>query len=534
MLADAVSICTRNSSAIPCICKRHIRTEPITKSKNKYAKSELESVRDLALKIEEANSRSRGLQRKPKWRQQEEPETSVKNEDVRYEQVMKELADMKQEMGKLKDDMKRVLKEKRHAERSLKASNSKRMTLLASMELMKKELQELDEEQTIVEFARIEAVKKCESIESDRIEEADRYKTQLSEAEAKSNELQITLFDLNLANQELSPINTIMEELESAKRELASVKGEGGKFMISMDVIRAELNHVRAEMARLRKAEEKEGLNVQSLNSKIMRAKAKLESLTSAESNANTIASNLTITLEKLQAEAETAKKDKDSINEEIENMKGEIRKIEFEIDLVEEKLDAAMEELEAIKSSESKSMENLRNVIDTTMEARDTASINGSMITITDFEYEYLTGKAGQAAVLADKKINAAQAWVEALKASEKELMIKIEMTQREISELSIDVGTETDADRVRPGSWEKVVPSPRRSASKVGNKVASPRRSVSKVGNKVLIKWAKLQKWRSPAARYSSSSKSGSVKREKVVPSLKKLFSKKNVAII
>ncbi|XP_076955461.1 protein PLASTID MOVEMENT IMPAIRED 2-like [Bidens hawaiensis] len=483
-------------------------------------KSELENVRDLASKIEEANSRSRGLQRKPKWRQQEEPETSVQNEDVRYEQVMKELVDMKQEMGKLKDDMKRVLKDKRHAERSLKASNSKRMTLLASMELMKKELQELDEEQTIVEFARIEAVKECGSIESDRKEEADRYKAQLSEAEAKSNELQITLFDLNLANQELSPINTITEELESAKRELASVKGEGFKFLTSMDVIQAELNHVRAEMGRLRKAEEKEVLNVQSLNSKIMRAKAKLESLTSVESNASTIATNLAVSLEKLRVEAETAKKDKDNIIEEVENMKGEIHKTEFEIDLVEEKLDAAMEELEAIKSSETKSMENLRNVINTTMEARDTTSINGSMITITDFEYEYLTRKAGQAAVLADKKIAAAQAWVEALKASEKELMMKIEMTKREISELSIDIGTETDADRARPGSWEKVV--------------ASPRRLVSKVGNKVFVKRAKLQKFRSPASRYSSSSKSGSVKRERVVPSLKKLFSKKNVAMI
>ncbi|KAK9061966.1 hypothetical protein SSX86_019150 [Deinandra increscens subsp. villosa] len=480
------------------------------KDKSPMQNSELESlelelshaklaVRDLASKIEESNSRSKEFQRKPKWRQNDDPETSVNNEDVRYAEVMKEIEHMKQELSKLKIDMARVLKEKRHADRASKSSNSKRSNLLASVELMKKELEELNNKQALVEFGRIEGVKERESIES------------------RANELQLTVSEVNLGNKEGSPLNTITEEIEGAKRELASIQQERFKFTASMEVVRNELNHVVEETARLQKAEQKRDVTVQTLNSKILRAKAKLESVTSGESRTKTVASNLAVTLEQLTAEAETAKKDKDVTNQEIENIKGEIGKIEHEIDVTEERLEAAMEELKAIKSSESKALGNLRNLIKTTMEARDVDSnhsMNSSMIKITDFEYEYLTGKAGGAAELADKKIGAAQAWVEALKASEKELLMKTEMTQNEISELSIEDDGETDAEI--PGLKEKVVGSPRRSMNKVA---------------RVSVKRARLQKLRSPASRYSG--KSGSMPRGKTMPKLTKLFSKKNVAL-
>ncbi|KAI7757548.1 hypothetical protein M8C21_019745 [Ambrosia artemisiifolia] len=486
------------------------------KDKSPMQKSELESieielseakkaVKELSLKIEEANSRSRGLQRKPRWREEEDTATSKKTEDVRYTEVMNELEQMKHEMHKLKIDMGRVLKEKRNAERAAKASSSKRSNLLASMELMKKELQELDEEQTIVEFARIEAVKECESIELIRKEEAEM------------KELQMTLFDVNLVKQEGSPLISITDELDCAKRELASVKGEGFRFKTSMDVIRDELVHVRAETVRLQEEEQKREVTVQSLNSKILRAKAKLESLKSAESKANMVVSNLASTLEQLTAEGEAAKKEREVINEEVVNIKGEFEKTEYEIDVAEDRLEAAIEELKAVKSSESKALGDLKNLIDTSVEGRDTASKDSSMIKITNYEYEYLTGKAGAAAELADKKIAAAQAWVEALKASEKELLMKTEMAQSEISELSIEVDPETDVEGLGAGVREKVA--------------ASPRRSVSKVKTKVMVKRVSLQKLRAPMVR--NSGKLGYVKKEKIVPNLTRLFSKKNVAM-
>lgn len=472
---------------------------PMWKSEVDSVESELsdakQAVRDLALKIEEANSRSRGTPRKPKWRQQEEPETSLNNEDARYAQVMQELENVKQDLAKLKLNMAQVVKQKRHAERAAKASNSKASTLSASIELMKKEIQELGEEQALVELARIEAVKECESIETRHKEE---------------NKLQITLSDINMLENELntvrkqegSPLNSIIDELEATKRELASIKGEGFNFMTSMDVIRNELKHVRDETARLHKAEQRRDITVQNLNSKILRAKAKLDSLTSDESRKNTVASNLVFTLQQLTSEIETSKKEKDGIDEEIDKMNVEIDKVESEIEVAEERLEAALEELDTVKSSEAKALGDLKNMINTAIEARGTASINSSKITISNFEYEYLTSNSGGAAELANKKIAAAQAWVEALKAHEKEILMKVEMTQSEISELSED-------------EYERVDDEPELMAKDV----ASPRRTVKR---------AKLHRVRTSMTRYSG--KSGSLRKEKVIPKLTRMFSNKN----
>ncbi|KAD7479285.1 hypothetical protein E3N88_02421 [Mikania micrantha] len=384
-----------NSNPIPFFIIQILSLNPVfdpnllqnKKDKSPMQKSELErleielsdakkAVRDLASQIEEANLRSKGLQRKPKWRQEEDAETSAKNEDARYAEVMMELKHMQQELGKLKLDMARVMKEKRHAERSSKASSFKTSNLLASMELMKKELQELGEKQAVVEFALIEA----------------------------------------------------------------------------------DNDH-------------------------------------------------LAITLEQLRTESVAAKKDKDTINADIENMNEEIRKTDHEIDVAEERLEAAMEELKTIKSSETKALGILRNLINTTAKTRDTASTNSSMITITNFEYEYLTGKAGGAAELADKKIAAAQAWVEALKASERELLMKIETTQNEIGELSIKADPDANTEVPGPGS----------ELGLQGKVVASPRRLMSKLGNKVFVKRVRSQKFRAPAARYSG--KLGSMQRERMI---------------
>ncbi|XP_071706122.1 protein PLASTID MOVEMENT IMPAIRED 2-like isoform X2 [Rutidosis leptorrhynchoides] len=484
-----------------------------SKNKSLMQKSDMDSVefelsaakttvRELALRIEEANSRLKGVQRKPKWCEQEVSKTSIQIEDDRYAQVMNELENMKQELSKLKLDMTRVLKEKRHAERSLKASSSKKKTLSASIELMKKEIQELNEEQALVEFARIQAVNECESIESKRIEDYNRLLEAKKLVEEKN--LQITVCDLNL-----SPLNSINEELDATKRELALIKGEGFNFMTSLDVIRDELKHVRAETVKLQKTVQKRDLTVQNLNSKILRARAKLESLTSAESKTKIVESNLVYALDQLRAEVENSKKEKYVIDEEIENMNEKVHNTETEIEIEEGKLETALEELKAVKLSESEALGNLRDLIGTTVVARGTTSMNSSMITITEFEYEYLTGNARVAADVANKKIEAAEAWVEALKANEKEILMKVEMRQREVSELSVEVNEE-EVDG--PGLRAKVVGTPRR-------------RSVYKVGSMGSVKRAKLQRIRTSMVR--SSGKTGSFSKEKVIPKLTRLFS-------
>ncbi|KAI3726447.1 hypothetical protein L1987_66244 [Smallanthus sonchifolius] len=513
------------------------------------------TVRDIALKIEQANSRAKGMQQKQqktlKGNGEEEHKVSLKNkEDYQYAQVVKEIERIKHELGKLKLDMKRVLKGRKQAENAFRASSSKESTLLSAIEGIKKEIEEIDEEQVLVELARIEAVKEQEAIEAQRKEEANHYKTQLEEVKRKvkevdqhtelTQELQLTLYNVNLLEKELaqaketngSPdlLHTITEELETAKTELANIKREGINFMTSIDVIRNELKLVQEETARLEKEEEKRDLTVQTLNSKILKGKAKLESVNATTENANSIASNLSLTVEQLRAETETAKKERELISEEIEKIKLEIPKTESEIELSEERLEAAMEELKTTKASETTALENLKNLIDSTVQSLELTSLSRSNIKITNFEYEYLTRKAGGAEEIADKKVAAAQAWVEALKANEKEILMKIKMAKQEIKKFHVEVDDDgVDAFGMDSGGRRRTVDGELNRWAQHGVKVvASPRRSMYKIGNITPGKRARSQKFSSPAARYALKSASFTRKTEMVPQTLAKLLDK------
>lgn len=54
--------------------------------------------------------------------------------------------------------------------------------------------------------------------------------------------------------------------------------------------------------------------------------------------------------------------------------------------------------------------------------------------MTISIFEYEYLKWRAAGGKEIADIKVVAAQAWLEALKAIAKEILMKTEIAHREL----------------------------------------------------------------------------------------------------
>ncbi|MQL96046.1 hypothetical protein Taro_028713 [Colocasia esculenta] len=186
-------------------------------------------------------------------------------------------------------------------------------------------------------------------------------------------------------------LRSAKSQLKAAKKELVSVRDEGFQLMASMDAVREELKQISKETNRLRRLEEKQDLTIQNLNSKLLRAKAR------------GIVSNLKVALQQLQSEAES------------------------------------IEELERVKASEAAALDRLKLLSERALKARASSGQHSSFLRISKFEYEYLIGHAEAAQKVADKKVAAAQAWVEALKASEKEMMMKIEMAQREIRDLEI-----------------------------------------------------------------------------------------------
>ncbi|XP_059451688.1 protein PLASTID MOVEMENT IMPAIRED 2-like isoform X2 [Corylus avellana] len=452
------------------------------------AESELsnakKTVKDLSLLIENPNSKAkpqvRDIEMLKKSRRREERALAVRNiESYQYADVMRELEFVKQELSKLKLDMAYVLEEKLRAEREIHDSSSKMFSYLSCAQALKKEIEKANEEQVLVELARIEALKEFRETEAQRVKEANEFSAAMEKTKQKmkgrieeidqSKELETklaaTLSDVDVLQSELKLVKEMDKKvqrndslnrgnspegeelgaspLEAAKKELALVREEGFQFMVSMDIIRNELKHVTEEAVRLKKTEEKADLTRQNLNSKLLRANAKLEAAYGAEEKAKSISSSLSLSLEQLKKEAETAEIGKELIRMETATIKAEILKTESAIDTTEERLQVAVQELEVVKSSEALALENLRSLVENSMRARASASQHSSKITISKFEYEYITGRAGGAVEIADKKVAAAHAWIEALKASEKEILIKTELAQRKMREMRLEEET-------------------------------------------------------------------------------------------
>ncbi|KAM7268263.1 hypothetical protein ACFE04_010429 [Oxalis oulophora] len=494
-----------------------------------------------------------------------ESETELVVTSLDERQVVRELEIMKQELSKLKLDIAAVREVKLQAEKEIEASSSKLSVVSCSVQELKEEIENASDEQVFVELSRIEALKEYEQIEAQRKKESSEFMFKLEETKQKINEmikevdrarelenkLAVTLADINVLQNEMlmtrklvantkrrpslnaedlslrkteeledSPIlQPIMDELEAAKRELVSVKADSFRFMTSMDIVRSELKHVSEETARLKKIIEIGNPEIQNLESELLQTKSKLEAAFAAEEKSTTIVSSLTATLQKLNSETESARQEKALALRETEIHKKELPKIESEIFLTEEKLQAAIQILEAVKISEAAALEDLKNLTENTMRSR-TAAYQDSSIVISKIEYSYLKNPAAGAEKMADKKVEAAQAWIKSLKASEREIMMKCEMTRRQINGMRVEEEKEvyqTERSLSRKRMLERQMNNLGK-PSRQSSKAMTPKRTPSRGG-----------KFRASPAYRMAPSGSFAVKKTTVIPNLSKFFNGK-----
>ena len=547
------------------------------------------TVKELVLQIEKSNlkvkAQVRDMERLNKLSKRQDMALIVgSDESHQYAEVIRELEGVKQELSKLKLEMASVLEAKTRAEKEIATSISKLSSNMSHAEALRKKIDEANEEQVLVELAQIEALKEFGEIQAQREKEAREFSSAMQETKNKrknvkeeissstdlESKLAVTLYDVNLIQHELklakdkdakvqrndsmkhlggsfregkqledsSLLKSITEELQAAKKELASTREEGFQFMASMDILRNELKHVTEETVQLKKVKEKADITAQNLNSKLLRAKSKLETATAVEEKARSTLSSLSVTLEQLKTEAEVARKEKKLICEETAKIKAEIRNTDSQIDLTEEKLQYAIQELDAVKKSESSALQNLKNVIENTMRSRASASQHSSSITISKFEYEYLTGHAAMAEEIADKKVAAAQAWIEALKASEKEILMKIELAHGDIRETRVEEEKEIyrtesslSAKRMVEGELPKWRQVSKKNTEAENQQQPLPRKSMKANGNLTPSRRSKLRNAGSPSVRMTPriTPRSTSIairKKRTIVPNLAKLF--------
>ncbi|KAL9269177.1 PLASTID MOVEMENT IMPAIRED 2-like protein [Drosera capensis] len=440
------------------------------------------TVKDLAFKIEESNLKTRHkvqvLDAEKKGRDRWAMEGSRMESDHRYTEVIRELESAKQELSKLQHNVAEAIGEKSRAEKEMSAAIARTQSCSGLLRDLSKEVEEANEEHVLVELAMMEATKELAEIEAQRKQEHRNFSVSMEDKrkqmnilragiqhvgeleialEATNSEMEVVQNKLNFikekekisdtttsnasdeGNETSIELNAVLGELKARKTELELLKQEGLQSMISVDAAMNELELTVEEISRVKSQESKQEKVFEKLNSRLQMMYDKLDAAKASEATTTGILSTMSTGLDQLRTSAGTAKRERELMVAETLCIKSDVKELEFQTNLFEEKENDVIDELQQAIKSEAASMEKLKVLTKSATRARALAAKTNSMITISKFEYEYLSGCAAVAREVADKKIEAAEACIKALKKSEEEMLMEIGKAQREVRELSL-----------------------------------------------------------------------------------------------
>ncbi|KAL9231310.1 hypothetical protein vseg_006552 [Gypsophila vaccaria] len=415
-------------------------------------------ARDLSLQIEELKLKASDKRsvRKP-----------VQVENHQHLTMVRETGILRQEVSKMKLDIKRALEGKSRAENEINAAGLRLDSYMKTAEKLRREIDEANEEEVLVELARIEACKELAVINGQKKEEADNFSSRIREVRKKIKVLrkeveQAKQFEdvLAITNSEAvelqkelnfikeiessrsslsknSELLSVKDELEASRKEQSSMKAKAFQIMTSMELIRIDINNLLDEKDQIEKEESATEKSLNKLNSKLVRGKDELKAARASAEKAGLMLPSMTLSLQELKKVKEDAHEEHKRILEETVSVKGNIQETESATDLKEGRLWAVMQELEESKKAEANAMKKLKTVVERVIGNR--ASKDTDTIHVTKFEYDYLSGCAKGAKDVADKKMAAAHAWAEALRANVKEMQIRTTSATNEIKELKM-----------------------------------------------------------------------------------------------
>ncbi|KAL2336891.1 hypothetical protein Fmac_011337 [Flemingia macrophylla] len=320
-------------------------------------------VKDLSSVIDESSNKAktqmRDIERLEQWGKGQQGAVVVvkRNENYEYAQVMRDLEYLKNELFKLKLDVASVMKDKSRVEREIEASNSMMLTCLATAEVLKKEIKEANEEQVLVELARIKAFK------------------ELAHIKARQNNKQMNFHSnwkiisyVNLMRNELKIVKEMEKKVQgdwSVKQLEGSFnKGEELEDSVMLQTITEEFVAANKELALVEEERRESGLkSSKSSFQNFPIPKTKLEVGSTVEEKARSIVKSLSHTLEKLKTKTKEAKQENKLISREVAATKEDIQKIDFDMNLTEKRLQDVMQELEAARASEAHALDKLKTL---------------------------------------------------------------------------------------------------------------------------------------------------------------------------
>uniref|UniRef100_A0A7N0RFH7 WEB family protein n=1 Tax=Kalanchoe fedtschenkoi TaxID=63787 RepID=A0A7N0RFH7_KALFE len=241
----------------------------------------------------------------------------------------------------------------------------------------------------------------------------------------------------NAKASELESVGMVTSELDNAKYYLQKLAEEESSLKGSLESLKLELENVKKEHAEMKVKEAEMEYIAGNLNIQLCKTKSQLEACIAEESKTRDAAGDMVSTLQQLSVETEKARIEADEMKRKAEQLKNEAETTKGALAEAENKLRVALQEAEEAKLAEAKVLDQIKALSERTTAARSSTSDSGTNITISKDEFDSLSRKVAESDTLANMKVAAALAQVEAVKASENEALKKLEATQKEIEDM-------------------------------------------------------------------------------------------------
>ncbi|KAL3521805.1 hypothetical protein ACH5RR_014639 [Cinchona calisaya] len=372
------------------------------------------------------------------WRQ------DLDNEREQYKASAAELISAKQELTTLRQDIDVVLEAKLAAFQE--AADAQHITQVNQDRVtqISKEITTLHEALGQVKLATLNAQEERNKKKEERQAHFQSHETAKEEVELKikslkeefdpsenlEEKLEETTEAINLLQEQLnnvrdadmSSLQTATAELDDAKKKLQEIVEDENSQRSSVNFLKLELDNVKRDHSELQNKAFKAESMAESLQTELERYKTQLEAGDTQEH----------LKLQQLASETENDRQEAEAIEKKISILKQDAETASIAAQETEQRLNIALSEVEAAKAAERHAGEMIHNSSKSD-DAHGTSSNSNRKIKLSVEDFESMSKKAEELQADADIKVATVAAQTETIRASENEMLKKLEASMRE-----------------------------------------------------------------------------------------------------
>ncbi|CAI9783993.1 unnamed protein product [Fraxinus pennsylvanica] len=341
------------------------------------------------------------------FQEEEEAQHTTKVNQERLSQLSKEVSSLRETLGQVK---------------------------LASIQAQEQHLKLIAEKEVRLlnhKTAKEEVDKKIMGMKAEYDPElGENLEQKLEETTEAIKVLQEQLNDVKASD--LTSLRTTASELDDVKRTLQEVVAEENPLRSSVELLKLELENVKRERSESKKKAIEAESAAESMQTDLAKSKTELEAVISGETKSD----DIHLALEQQLTEAENARLEAEEMKKKAEVLEQEAEEARIVTNETEKKLQIALKEAEKAMAAERLADDQIYN-----SPKPDSSGGSGRRIKLSVEEFESLKKKIEEIGHEADVKVATAMAQVEAINASEKEWLKKVETTLEESEDLQSEI---------------------------------------------------------------------------------------------